>query len=452
MEDPAIDSAYELLRDCEVRYRGKRVGTLAAKVHGHSTDNYHQCFVRDFVPAALVYLLDGDADIVRNFLDTVLEARRQEHELPEHDVQPGVMPASFRVSPGTDRQQTLKADFGDRAVGRVAPVDAMMWWAVVLHAYVQHTGDRDLARQPEYQQALEMMLSLCLKSAFEIFPTLLVPDGAFMIDRRMGVYGHPLEIQSLFYAMLEATVGLLEDGHAGALVIERADKRREILRGYVRRYYWLDQDRLSRIHRFSGNDFDDAKDNVFNVHPEILPLWLSDWLPDGAGFFVGNVGPQRIDFRLFSLGNLLAVIFGLASDTQSQQLMNLYEARWEALVGAAPLKICYPALTGDAWHTVTGADPKNRPWSYHNGGNWPVLLWALVAAALKCGRRELAERAMEAARGRVPQDGWPEYYDGRHGRLIGHESHFNQVWSASAYILSRRLLDDPGGLSMLPGC
>ena len=28
-----------------------------------------------------------------------------------------------------------------------------------------------------------------------MFPTLLVTDGSCMIDRRMGIHGHPLEIQ-----------------------------------------------------------------------------------------------------------------------------------------------------------------------------------------------------------------------------------------------------------------
>ena len=46
-------------------------------------------------------------------------------------------------------------------------------------------------------QDLQSLLQLLLRESFEDFPTLLVPDGSFMIDRRMGVYGHPLEIQVL---------------------------------------------------------------------------------------------------------------------------------------------------------------------------------------------------------------------------------------------------------------
>lgn len=40
-----------------------------------------------------------------------------------------------------------------------------------------------------------MILRLCLADGFDMFPTLLVTDGSCMIDRRMGIHGHPLEIQ-----------------------------------------------------------------------------------------------------------------------------------------------------------------------------------------------------------------------------------------------------------------
>lgn len=40
-----------------------------------------------------------------------------------------------------------------------------------------------------------MILNLCLTDGFDMFPSLLVTDGSCMIDRRMGIHGHPLEIQ-----------------------------------------------------------------------------------------------------------------------------------------------------------------------------------------------------------------------------------------------------------------
>ena len=69
-----------------------------------------------------------------------------------------------------------------------------MWWLILLRAYVVASGDWGLVRSEAVQNAISEILELYLRETFESSPTLLVPDGAFMIDRRMGVYGHPLEI------------------------------------------------------------------------------------------------------------------------------------------------------------------------------------------------------------------------------------------------------------------
>jgi len=77
------------------------------------------------------------------------------------------------------------------------------------------------------------------------------------------------------------------------------------------------------------------------------------------------------DFRWFSLGNCVAILASLATPDQAAAIMDLIEERWEDLVGEMPVKICYPAIEGHEWQTVTGCDPKNTRWSYHNGGSWP---------------------------------------------------------------------------------
>lgn len=50
----------------------------------------------------------------------------------------------------------------------------------------------------DVQTGIKMILKLCLADGFDMFPTLLVTDGSCMIDRRMGIHGHPLEIQVFF--------------------------------------------------------------------------------------------------------------------------------------------------------------------------------------------------------------------------------------------------------------
>jgi len=112
------------------------------------------------------------------------------------------------------------------------------------------------------------------------------------------------------------------------------------------------------------------------------------------------------------------------------------------------LKIVYPAVAGKEWMHLTGSDPKNVPWSYHNGGNWPVLIWPFVGAALRTGHEALARRAIEALEKRLAVDDWPEYYDGKHGDLIGRRANFFQTWSASGYLLAHGILNHPGQRAM----
>ena len=74
-----------------------------------------------------------------------------------------------------------------QAIARVPPIDSCMWWILLLRAYEKATGDLALARQPNFQQGIKLILNLCLVHRFSLYSTMLVPDGAFMIDRRMGV-------------------------------------------------------------------------------------------------------------------------------------------------------------------------------------------------------------------------------------------------------------------------
>lgn len=70
-----------------------------------------------------------------------------------------------------------------------------LWWIILLRAYGKLTGDYSMQERVDVQTGLKMILQLCLTDGFDMFPSLLVTDGSCMIDRRMGIHGHPLEIQ-----------------------------------------------------------------------------------------------------------------------------------------------------------------------------------------------------------------------------------------------------------------
>ncbi|KAL6575616.1 Alkaline/neutral invertase cinv2 [Orobanche hederae] len=447
-----MDEAWEQLSKSYVSFKGQRVGTIAAIDTGGETLNYNQVFVRDFFPSGLACLMktDTDVDIVKNFLLKTLHLQGWEKRIDNFTLGEGVMPASFKVIQDSDRhKEVLQADFGGTAIGRVAPVDSGFWWIILLRSYTKCTHDYSLSELPEVQRGMKLILNLCLSDGFDTFPTLLCADGCSMIDRRMGIYGYPIEIQALFFFAMRCARQLLKPEHDGKELIERIDKRITALSYHIQNYYWLDFTQLNNIYRYKTEEYSHTAVNKFNVIPDSIPDWVFEFMPLRGGYFIGNVSPARMDFRWFLLGNCIAILSCLATPSQATAIMDLIEERWEELIGEMPLKIVYPALEGHEWKIVTGCDPKNTRWSYHNGGSWPVLLWLLTAASIKTGRPQIAKRAIELVEQRLAKDGWPEYYDGITGRYIGKQAHKNQTWSVTGYLVAKLMIENPSNLLII---
>ncbi|KAG6403624.1 hypothetical protein SASPL_135850 [Salvia splendens] len=433
---PMIAEAWDDLRRALVYFRGQPVGTIAALDSSDEKLNYDQVFVRNFVPSALAFLMNGEPEVVKNFLLKTIRLQGWGKKIDRFQLGEGVMPASFKVllHDPVRNTETLMADFGETAIGRVAPVDSGFWWIILLRAYTKSTGDTSLADKPECQKGIHLILSLCLSEGFDTFPTLLCADGCSMIDRRMGVYGYPIEIQALFFMALRCAMLLLKHDGLGKELIERIVKRQHALSYHMRNYFWLDLNQLNDIYRYKTEEYSHTAVNKFNVMPDSLPDWVMDFMPLHGGYFIGNIGRSHMDFRWFCLGNCIAILSSLATQEQSSAIMDL---------------ICYPAIENHEWRIVTGCDPKNTRWSYHNGGSWPVLLWLVTAACIKTRRPQIARRAIELAETRLSKDGWPEYYDGKQGRYIGKQARKHQTWSVAGYLVAKMLLEDPSHLGMI---
>jgi hypothetical protein len=152
--------------------------------------------MRDFVPSALAFLMKGEPLIVKNFLVETARLQSREKTVDLFKLGQGVMPASFKVhhSDPTKKTEILLADFGEIAIGRVAPVDSGLWWIFLLNAYTSYTVDKSLADTPDCQNAMCLILKLWLSEGFDTSPALLCADGCSMIDRRMVSHSDITEI------------------------------------------------------------------------------------------------------------------------------------------------------------------------------------------------------------------------------------------------------------------
>nr|ADF27783.1 neutral/alkaline invertase 2 [Phelipanche ramosa] len=446
--------AWRLLRNAVVSYCGSPVGTLAANDPNDKLPlNYDQVFIRDFVPSAFAFLLKGEGEIVRNFLLHTLQLQSWEKTVDCYSPGQGLMPASFKVRTvaldDNKFEEVLDPDFGESAIGRVAPVDSGLWWIILLRAYGKLTGDYALQERVDVQTGMKLILNLCLSDGFDMFPSLLVTDGSCMIDRRMGIHGYPLEIQALFYSALRCSREMLALEDSSKNLVRAINNRLSALSFHIREYYWVDLKKINEIYRYKTEEYSTEATNKFNIYPEQIPDWLMHWIPERGGYLIGNLQPAHMDFRFFTLGNLWSIVSSLGTPKQNEAILNLVEAKWDDLIGQMPLKICYPALESEEWRIITGSDPKNTPWSYHNGGSWPTLLWQFTLACMKMGRTDLAEKAINSAEKRLPVDQWPEYYDTRNGKFIGKQARLYQTWSIAGYLTSKMLLENPEMASVL---
>lgn len=483
-EELLVQSAKSLLYEkALVKLDGKYVGAVASIPRNQDNQdlNYNEIFIRDNVPVMIFLLLEGKFEIVRHFLDTCLRLQSDRFQTR------GIFPTSFAEIDGK-----LVIDYGQRAIGRVCSVDASLWWVILAHIYVKKSGDRSWAASSKVQIGIQRLLDLILHPTFRDAPTLFVPDGAFMIDRALDVWGNPLEIQVLLYGALLSAVGLIQvdleekryvDDRASemygekikssfpsappvlayiqdpenALVSQQIYQKSyaiawlKKLRSYMLKQYWVNSKIIQTIRRRPTEEYGDIVTNEYNIQTETIPHWLQDWLGDRGGYLIGNVRTGRPDFRFFTLGNCLGATFDLISPPQQGSLFHLMHQNQSALFAQMPLRICHPPLDNEDWRKKTGYDRKNLPWCYHNAGHWPCLFWFFVLATTRHKYRQsavgddgaidlLLENNYELLVKRLPEQNWAEYFDGPNGIWVGQQARLYQTWTIAGFLLAHHFL------------
>ena len=475
MEEKSLIEIAKLLlyEKALVKIDGEIVGAIAAIPKNQENQenqdnednqdlNYNEIFIRDNVPVMIYLLLEGKFAIVRHFLSTCLRL------LSDHFQTRGIFPTSF-----VEIEGKLIADYGQRAIGRVCSVDASLWWVILAYIYVKRSGDRAWAATEQVQKGIQGLLNLILHPSFRNAPTLFVPDGAFMIDRALDVWGNPLEIQTLLYGALLSAVGLIqfdledkgyinnqstdelqypENTFIGQQIHQKAYAIAWLknLRSYMLKHYWVNSNIVQTIRRRPTEEYGDRVVNEYNIQTETVPHWLQEWLGESGGYLIGNVRTGRPDFRFFTLGNCLGGIFDLISTAQQRSLFHLMHQNQDALFAQMPLRICHPPLDDDDWRKKTGYDRKNLPWCYHNAGHWPCLFWFFAIATLRHKKRQssvdnvaidiLLHDNYEILLKRLPQQNWAEYFDGPHGVWVGQQARLYQTWTIVGFLLTHHLL------------
>jgi hypothetical protein len=142
--------------------------------------------------------------------------------------------------------------------------------------------------------------------------------------------------------------------------------------------------------------------------------------------------------RLDTLGNLLAILFGVADQAKADTILDYIHGC--GLDEPFPVRALYPPLQpGDKdWREYYRVRNLNQPHHYHNGGAWPFIGGFYVAALVQAGRhgeaeRQLARLAEMNRQGRRGEWEFNEWCHGRSGRPMGYAG---QSWSTAMYLFA----------------
>jgi glycogen debranching enzyme len=142
--------------------------------------------------------------------------------------------------------------------------------------------------------------------------------------------------------------------------------------------------------------------------------------------------------RFDAVGNVFAVLFGVADPAQSERIFDFIRAT--GLAEPWPIRVLYPVVhPGDKdWREYYRLRNLNMPDQYHNGGAWPFVGGFYVAALVRAGRIAAARDALErlAQMNRQSRDGehtW-EFNEWFHGRSNQPAGFPLQSWSAAMFV------------------
>ncbi|MDX1991175.1 MAG: glycoside hydrolase 100 family protein [bacterium] len=159
-------------------------------------------------------------------------------------------------------------------------------------------------------------------------------------------------------------------------------------------------------------------------------------------FYLPYIAFRDYADRFDTLGNLVAILFGVADQARADKILNYIHGC--GLNEPFPVQCLYPVLnpTDKDWREYYRVRNLNQPHHYHNGGIWPFIGGIYVAALVQAGRHEEAAAQLEKlaqmnyqAKQPGAAGAWEfnEWCHGLSGRPMGYAG---QSWSTAMYLFA----------------
>jgi hypothetical protein len=204
-------------------------------------------------------------------------------------------------------------------------------------------------------------------------------------------------------------------------------ERARVVAERINRFFWYggDGELLPHISHTFSTESTSAGDS----------LGRKRWLPVkrdlvGEQYYLPYLGFRAVGEWFDSLGNLLAILAGVADERQTGIILDFVERHGMA---EAPMVSLMPAIEPGHpdWRDYYGT--LNAPYRYHNGGIWPFIGGFYVAALVKAARLKEAAAALDRLTELNRAGQFNEWHHGQTGEPLGVTC---QAWSAGMYLFA----------------
>jgi hypothetical protein len=238
--------------------------------------------------------------------------------------------------------------------------------------------------------------------------------------------GKGLYVNCLYVLALRAASALFQTTYPAEA--SRCLERAERTAAAVNRWFWYegDGDLMRHVSHTFSTENHGAQDSLGRKRWIPEKLYLVD-----ESYYLPYLGFRAAGEWFDSLGNLLAILAGIAGPRRTQTILSFIS---RLSVDAWPVRSLTPVVRpGDPdWRDYYGS--LNAPHCYHNGGVWPFLGGFYVAALIAAGcRKEAADALVRLAE--LNRSGeFNEWHHGETGEPMGVR---DQAWSAGMYLYAR---------------
>ena len=155
-------------------------------------------------------------------------------------------------------------------------------------------------------------------------------------------------------------------------------------------------------------------------------------------FYLPYMGFRDYADRFDTLGNLLAILFGVADRQKANKILDYVHGC--GLNDPFPVRALYPPIQpGEKdWRDYYRVRNLNQPHHYHNGGAWPFIGGMYVCALVQAERYDEARCQLDKLTamvrlGKGREWEFNEWFHGLSGRPMGYAG---QSWSAALYLFA----------------